>query len=105
MDGLGKNMRQTPVLLSQMDNGSNLKFIHIMNIKISNVGWTAFVKGLEAQYCRLETLKLNLVEFDREGFYILAEGLKKNLSVAILDLSYNNLKDSYGDLLSNVISA
>ena len=66
LDGIGKNMRQQPILLSPMDCGSTLTHVHIMNIKVNTYGWAAFAKGLASSSCVLETLRINLVEFDRE---------------------------------------
>ena len=105
LDGLGRNMRQQPVPNSDTVCGSNLRYIHIMNIRINSIGWQALAKGLESTYSVLETLKINLVDFDRESLGKLADGVKKNLSISCLDLSYNNLKDSFGDIIASIISA
>lgn len=105
LDGLGRNMRQQPVPNSDTVCGSNLRYIHIMNMRINSIGWQALAKGLESTYSVLETLKINLVDFDRESLSKLADGVKKNLSISCLDLSYNNLKDSFGDIIAQIISA
>lgn len=76
-----------------------------MNVRVSTLGWHALAKGLEAPSCIVEQLKINLVEFDRETLTTLSEGIKKNQSIQVLDLSYNNLRDSYGDIFARIISA
>lgn len=104
MDGIGKNMRKQPSLTNPSDFGSMLNMVHIMNIKISKPGWEQFAKGLIAPSCVLKTLKVSLVEFDREMLTALGEGMKQNQSVTQLDLSYCNLKDSYGDIFGRIIT-
>lgn len=105
IDGLGKNMRKPPVPMSETDCGSNLRLIHIMNIRINSIGWQSFAKGIESPHCVLDKLVINLVEFDRDSLSTLTDGVRKNLSISTLDLSYNNLKDAYGDIIAKVISA
>ena len=53
--------------------------------------------------CNLKTLRVNLVDFDREQLSTLLEGMKENESITHLDLSYNDLKDSYGDIFGRLI--
>jgi hypothetical protein len=53
--------------------------------------------------CNLKTLRVNLVDFDREQLSTLLEGMKDNESITHLDLSYNDLKDSYGDIFGRLI--
>jgi hypothetical protein len=61
-------------------------------------------KGLMSESCVLKKFKVNLVEFDRDGLTALAEGLSVNTSVNQIDLSYNNLKDAFGDILARIVS-
>lgn len=98
-------MRHAPVPNSETSCGSNLRYIHIMNIRINSIGWAAFARGLESPGSVLETLKVNLVEFDRESLSKLADGIKKNFSISCLDLSYNYIRDSYGDIIAQMVSA
>lgn len=98
-------MRLLPLPQSEFDCGTNLSYLHIMNIRVSTLGWAALSKGLEVHSCALTKLTVNLVEFDRESLGTLADGIKKNSSIQVLDLSYNNLKDSYGDIFARIISS
>lgn len=104
LDGAGKNMKLAPVPMSEHDCGSNLTQLHIMNIRVNGLGWQALSRGLEHHNCVLELLKINLVEFDRDSLSALADGLRKNSSLSVLDFSYNNLNDSFGDIFGKIIS-
>ena len=104
MDGIGRNMRKIQNPENLDDFGSMLSYVHIMNIKINKEGWKQFSRGLTSSSCQLKTLRVHLVEFDRENLQTLAEGIKVNNSITCLDLSYNNLKDSYGDIFSRIIT-
>ena len=88
-----------------MDCGSTLTHVHLMNIKVNMYGWQAFSKGLISHSCVIESLKINLVEFDRECLNTLAEGIKHNQSIISLDLSYNNIKDNLGDIFAKIVSS
>jgi len=77
--------------------------LSIYNIKVSTPAWAAVAKGLAAPSCALEKLQVNLVDFDREGLNALASGIKENTSMKVLNLAYNNLKDSYGDIFGRII--
>jgi hypothetical protein len=78
LDGIGRNMKQSPVLLSLTECGSTLTYLHIMNIRVSTLGWNALSKGLASGSCALDKLRINLVEFDREQLSALAEGIRMN---------------------------
>jgi hypothetical protein len=97
-------MRKMGGISSAQDVGSSLSYLHIVNIKINIHAWKAVAKGLIAESCVLKKLRINIVEFTREELSALAEGLSINQSIETLDLSYNDLKDSYGDILARIVS-
>lgn len=80
-----------------------LKYVHILNMTISAYGWQSLAKGLAASQS-LETLKINLCEIDRDGLSNFADGMKSNQSILYLDFSFNNIKDSCGDILARMIA-
>ena len=96
-------MRHQAGVPTNTDFGSMLLNLNIYNIKVSTPGWAAVAKGLAAPSCALEKMLVNLVDFDREGLNALASGLKENTSIKVLNLAYNNLKDSYGDIFGRII--
>lgn len=104
LDGIGKNMRKSIPQGVSDDFSSMLSYVHIMNIKVSSPGWIQFSKGLAHPNCVLKKLIIHMVEFDREQLNALAEGIKENHSVKHLDLAYNNIKDSYGDIFGRIIT-
>lgn len=101
MIGIGANMRK---MAEQKDVGSMLSHLHIAAIKISVHSWAAISKGLSADSCVLKKFIVNLCEFDRASLNEISDGMCQNMSVKVLDLSYNNIKDAHGDLLGRIIS-
>ena len=84
--------------------GSMLSHLHIAAIKISVHAWAAISKGLSAESCVLKKFIVNLCDFDRASLNEISDGMCENMSVKVLDLSYNNIKDAHGDLLGRIIS-
>ena len=103
LDGIGKNLRKQVELGCKTDISGLLSYLHILNIKVSSLGWKTLAKGMGSSQCNLKTLRVNLVDFDREQLSTLLEGMKDNESITHLDLSYNDLKDSYGDIFGRLI--
>lgn len=95
INGVSKNL--------QAEQGSLLKYIHIANISLSINSWKSIQRGL-VKTKSLDTLRINLVEVNREALLCLSEGMKQNTSVIRLDLGYNNIKDSDGDVLARIVS-
>ena len=104
LDGVGRNMRKMKVGSGPNEIGSSLLHLHIVNIKVNVHAWKSMAKGLMSESCVLKKFKVNLVEFDRDGLTALAEGLSVNISVNQIDLSHNNLKDAFGDILARIVS-
>jgi len=94
MRGVSKNLQQDLSMLS---------YVHIMNITISTYGWSSLAEGLACARS-LETLRINLCELERDGLTKFADGMRTNQSVIAIDLSFNNIKDSCGDILARIIA-
>ena len=103
LDGVGRNLRKQVEVGCKIDMSGLLNNLHIINIKIGTIGWQALSKGMASPQCNLKTLRINLVDFDREALSSLMEGMKENESITHLDLSFNDIKDAYGDLFGRLI--
>ena len=45
-----------------------------------------------------------MCSLDRDGLQLISEAMKINQSIRCLDLSYNNISDSNGDILAKLVS-
>ena len=80
-----------------------LRSVAVVDLKLSQPSWTALAAGLQ-EARTLEELKLNMVHMDRQALTAIADAMKVNSSVTKLDLSYNDISDSNGDILARIIS-
>ena len=87
----------------RLDIDSQLRHIHLLNIKVHDRGWETFSKGL-AIAKNLDQLKINLCDLDRGSLDWIAKGLKFNKSIQILDLSYNFIEDRDSDMIARIVS-
>lgn len=52
----------------------------------------------------LEKLQLNLMNMDRNALTCIADAMKVNTSIEVLDFSYNDIADANGDLIAKIVS-
>lgn len=101
MAGLSKNMQAA--LNSPPDASAKLRSLHVLDLKLNNQSWTLLADGVKHTRA-LETLKLNMVNVDRANLQKLADAMKTNASISVLDLSFNDMADANGDVLARIIS-
>jgi len=101
MAGLSKNMQAA--LNRPPDASAKLRSLHVLDIKLNNQSWTLLADGVKHTRA-LETLKLNMVNVDRDNLQKLADAMKTNASISVLDLSFNDMSDANGDVLAKIIS-
>lgn len=82
---------------------TRLRTIHVVGLRFNAYAWNSLQSGL-AYTNVLSTLRFNMVNVDRHAIVCLADALKVNSSVRILDLSYNDIKDADGDMLAKIVS-
>ena len=82
---------------------SKLTHVHLAGLAMNNYCWQQLRKGIESTRI-LKNLIVNMVTITREQLAMLAEGMKSNLSIDMIDLSYNKISDSDGDMLARIIS-
>ena len=95
VNGISKNL--------QVDPSSLLTHLHIMSMTISTYGWDSLGKGI-AVTKSLQNLTINLCEVNRDALKALSKGMKTNSSIQVINLAYNNIKDSDGDLIAKIVS-
>jgi hypothetical protein len=86
-----------------VDPSSLLNHVHIMSITLNTYGWEALGKGIGVSKS-LKTLIINLCEVNRDALMAISKGMKTNASIQILNLAFNNIKDSDGDLIGKIVS-
>ena len=101
INGVSKNMQLC--LKKPPDQAGKLKCIRIFNMKISNHSWTIFANGLKVTKV-LEKLQLNMINLDRNALTCIADAMKVNTSIEVLDFSYNDISDANGDLIARIVS-
>ena len=79
-----------------------LQSIKLVGLTLNIHAWTHLKRGIEETRI-LKSLSLNMIELDRERLQFLVEAMKQNLSIATLDLSFNDIKDKDGDLIAKII--
>lgn len=101
VSGIGKNLQMCQN--RPPDRAGKLKSLTIIDIKLSQPSWTVLANGLRESRT-LEALKLNMLHIDRQALTVISDAMKINSSVTKLDLSYNDISDSNGDVLARIIS-
>lgn len=101
VSGIGKNLQMC--LNRPPDRAGKLRTLTIIDIRLSQPSWAALAAGLQVART-LDKLQLNMVQMDRNALTAIADAMKLNSSVTKLDLGYNDISDSNGDVLARIIS-
>ena len=85
---------------------TNLRKIHLVNLNVSLKSWQKLAKGIENSKI-LKKLKFNRINFekDQQQLEILIDAIQQNYSIESIDLSCNNLSDTYGSLVAKFIQS
>ena len=94
------------IMISPAENTSKfskLSHIHLAGLSLSDRCWEQIALGIERTRV-LRTLKINMTKVGREALKMLATAMRQNLSIDTIDLSYNGIPDSDGDILARIIT-